>query len=50
MMDNDSNRRQSVSGKERTERRNERLALMYRTGRIVSNQGKSAKKPLIMLH
>lgn len=49
-MDTVSNRRQSASIEERTERRNERLALMYRTGRIVVNQGKSAKKPLVMLH
>lgn len=43
-----SNRRQPDSH-DQTERRNERLALMYRTGRIVSNQGKSAKKPLVLL-
>lgn len=48
-MDINANQRRSEH-KDQTERRNEKLALMYRTGRIVSNQGKSAKKPLCLLH
>ena len=49
MYNSASNRRQPDSH-EQAERRNEKIALMYRTGRIVSNQGKSAKKPLVLLH